>query len=114
MLCSQLERSASSIFRVQHSCLTEGRPPPCVVHIHDSSDLLCTNAQKVSHCFQGSSLFIFIFVSAKDALMNHVRGFSYHISNSKSFDKCLLSQNPSIGVNNVLSHFGISTLFSSS
>ena len=41
------------------------------------------------------------FFSAK-ALMNHVGGFFYHISNPKSFDKRFLFQNPSIGVNNVL------------
>ena len=31
--------------------------------------------------------------------MNHVGGFSHHISNPKSFEKCFLSENPLIGVN---------------
>ena len=34
--------------------------------------------------------------------MNHVGGFSYHISNLKSFDKRFVSENQLIGVNNVL------------
>ena len=34
--------------------------------------------------------------------MNHVGGFSHHIANPKSFEKCFLSENPPIGVNNGL------------
>ena len=34
--------------------------------------------------------------------MNHVGGLPHHISNRKSFEKCFLSENPRIGVNNGL------------
>ena len=109
VLRSQLECRDSSIFRVQHSPPhKKGRSIIFTCRTRNSSDLSCNTARKVGHCFQSSPSFLLIF-SAKDqvkhALMNLVGGFSYHISNPKSFDKRFLSQNPSIGVNNVLLSF---------
>ena len=60
---------------------------------------------KVKILYQGVHHFGKIWALApwlsKLTFISYVEGFSYHISNPKSFDRRFLSQNPSIGVNNV-------------